>query len=71
MNERRHHVQLVLQREMAGIEKMQFGIGEITKIGMRALGREDLVVFAPRDQRRRLAITEKGLDLRIQRHVTT
>src|SRR6266853_205887 len=36
VDERRHDVELVFQREMSGVEQMQLGVGQIAKIGSGA-----------------------------------
>ena len=54
---------------MAGVEKVQFCIGQISQIGCCAIRREDLVVLAPDDQRRRLALAEERLEFRVERNV--
>jgi hypothetical protein len=64
-----HHVGLVFQREMPGVEEMQLGVRQVSKIGRRAVGRKNLVVLAPDDQRRRLALAKECLKLRIERDV--
>src|SRR6267378_8363890 len=53
-----HLVGLVLQGEVAGVEEMKFHVREVTLVWMGAIDREDLVVLAPDDQRRRLAFAE-------------
>src|SRR5262245_36044331 len=40
----RHHVQLLFQREMAGVEQVELRLREISEVGRRARSREDLVV---------------------------
>jgi hypothetical protein len=32
VNKRRHHVELVFQREMSGAEQMQLGVGQIAEV---------------------------------------
>ena len=64
-----HHIGLVLKREMPGVDEMQFGVRQVLKIGRRAVGGEDLVVLAPDDQRRRLALAKERLEFRIERDV--
>ncbi len=54
---------------MGGIEEIELCFGKIAKTRMRALFREDLVIFAPDDQRRRLAVAEECLELWMERQV--
>src|SRR5664279_2527285 len=70
VDERRHYVELVFQCKMPGIEQVKFGVRQISQVRMRAIEREDLVVCAPNDQRRRLAFAEERLKLRIERNIT-
>src|SRR5687767_9153159 len=46
-------VELLLEREMARVEQVQLGVGQVALVGLGAGGAEDLVVLAPGDQRRR------------------
>ena len=62
-NDRCHHVQLVLQREMAGVQQVQVRMRQIAQIGIGTFSREDLVVATPDDQRRRLIAAKEGLEL--------
>src|SRR3954452_16658226 len=68
-DERRHLVQLVLQREMAGVEQVQVGVRKVAPEGMRTRCREDRVVGAPDDQRRRTPLAEIRLHRRIEQQV--
>src|ERR1700742_2215125 len=68
-DERLHDVELVLKGEMAGVEKVQFGLRQVAQVRCRARSREYLVVLAPDDQRWRVAFAEEGLELRIERDV--
>src|SRR5688572_13947460 len=68
-NQRCHLIELVFEREMSRVEDMKLRRGKIAKIRMRALLGKYLVVLAPDDQRRRLALAEELLKLRIERHV--
>jgi hypothetical protein len=70
VDQRRHNVQLVFQREMTGVEKVKFGIRQVSKIWPCAISREYLVVLSPHDQRGRLVFTEKGLEFRIEWNVS-
>src|SRR5512134_137145 len=60
---------LVLQQEMSGVEEVKLDLLQVPLIGMRAIRREDLVVLAPHNQRRRLMRAEIRLDGGIQRQV--
>jgi hypothetical protein len=60
---------LVFQREVSRVEQVQLGVRQILQVGARTLRREDHVVLAPHDQRRRLPLAEELLELRIQRGI--
>jgi len=62
-----HLIALILQREMAGVDQVKLDIGKVALVGIGAVGRDNLVVFAPDDQRRRLVFAEIGLHGRIKR----
>src|SRR6185312_13895540 len=62
-------VPVLLQGEVAGVEQVKFQVVEIPLVGMGPFGRENLVVLAPDDQRRRLVLAEIRLPLRIQGRV--
>src|SRR3954465_14013838 len=64
-----HLVRFVLQREVPGVEKVEFDFRQVALVGMRPVGREDLVVPAPDDQRRRLMFAKVSLDDGIERQV--
>ena len=53
------------------VSSMEFGVRQILQVRMRAIGREDLVVCAPNDQRRRLPFAEERLELWIERNIAT
>src|SRR5688572_32774143 len=57
---------LVLQREMSAIEQVQLRARQILEVRTCAVRREDHVVLAPHDQRRRLTLAEELLELRVQ-----
>ena len=56
----------VLDREVAAVEYVQLGVGQVAQVGPPALGGEEEVVFAPQDQRLRLTLPQERLPLRIQ-----
>src|SRR5919109_711582 len=58
-----------LKGEVAGIEKMNLRVRDVALVGRGTGCDEDGIVLAPNDQRRRLALAEVGLPLRIQRDV--
>ena len=68
-HEPRDLLAFVFEREVAGIEQVQLGFGQVAQVGVCAVGGEDLVVLAPDDQRRRLALAEERLEARVQRDV--
>src|SRR5687767_9874273 len=68
-NQRRHLVELVLERKMPGVEDMKLRIRQIAKVGVRTCFGKNLVVLAPDDQRRRFALAEELLKLGIERHI--
>ena len=59
-----------LERKMAGVEKVNLGIGIITRKRLRAGGQEERVVLAPHSERRRAPRPEELLELRVKRDVT-
>ena len=65
-DQRDHLVRLVLEREVSRVDKVQLGVRQVAQIGRRAVGRKDLIVLAPDDQRRRLALAKERLELRIE-----
>lgn len=64
-HEPRDSVAFLFEREMAGVEQMQLDVFEIARVGARPLGRKDLIVLAPDNQRRRLMPPEVLLPLSI------
>ena len=60
-------VTVFFQREVAGIEQVELNILQVPLVGMRSLGRENLVVLAPDDQRRWLMFAEVSLPRRVKR----
>jgi hypothetical protein len=59
-----------LERKMASVVKVKFGIGIITRKRLRAGGQEERVVLAPHCERRRAPRPEELLELRVKRDVT-
>src|SRR4051794_8881261 len=51
-NQRCHLIELVLEREVTGIQNVHFGGRQVPQIGMCAHLRENLIVLAPYDNRR-------------------
>ncbi len=49
---------ILFQGEMPGVQKVEVEVHEVPLVGIRPVGREDVVVLAPDDQRRRLVLTE-------------
>ena len=58
-----------LQGEVPGIEEMEVDGLQVTPVGLSSGRREDLIVLAPDDQHRRLALAEIRLPLRVERRV--
>ena len=58
-----------LKREVAAVEKVQFGLAKIALIRLRAFDGEEGVVLAPDDQDPGLMIAEIGVPLVIERDV--
>src|SRR4029453_2603092 len=56
----------VLDGEVAAVEHVQLGVGQVAQVGAAAFGREEDVVFAQKDDRLRLPLPEERLPLRIQ-----
>src|SRR4029453_8919846 len=56
----------VLDGEVAAVEHVQLGVGQVAQVGAAPLGREEDVVLAPEDERLRLPPPEERLPLRIQ-----
>lgn len=55
---------VLFQREVAGVEQVQPGLGQVAQIGGGAFRRKDLVVLAPDDEHRRLVLAEIRLTRR-------
>ena len=58
MHQRPNPIHFFLQREMARVEKMELGTGDISFEEFSTLHRKDSVVFAPSDQRGGPSFTE-------------
>ena len=61
-DQRDHFVGFILKGEVAGVEEVQLGVGQVARVRMRTVRGEDLVVLAPDDQRRRPMLAEKSLN---------
>lgn len=59
-------VALVFEREMAGVEQVQFGIRQVPQVGTCAGGGKDFVVLAPYQQCRGLVLAEELVETRIE-----
>src|SRR5262249_5269653 len=68
-DQRNHLIGLVLKRKMAGVDEMKLGVRKIALIRKGTIGRENLIVFAPDDERRRPMVPEIRLHLRVKRNV--
>src|SRR5271166_7006952 len=55
------HPAVFFQGEVPSVEQVELDVLKIPLVGVRPLFREDRVVLAPDDQRRRLALTEVRL----------
>jgi hypothetical protein len=60
---------IFFKSEVAGVEQMEFEVLQVAFVGLRSFSREDRIVFAPDDQRRRLVVTEVCLPLAVQGRV--
>jgi len=65
MHQRPNPIQLFFQGEMARIQKMELCAGNISFNEFSTLHREDSIVFAPRDQRSGLTLTEVLLPIAV------
>ena len=54
---------------MAGVEKVKLHVGQVAFVRKCAIGRKNLVVFPPYDQRGRQVVAKLGLHCRIKRQV--
>ena len=59
-------VRMRFQREVARVEQMHFGVGDVAAVGFGAGRQEGCVVLAPDGQQRRLVGAEIRLECRIQ-----
>jgi len=64
-----HFVGFVLERKMPRVDQVKLDLGQVALVRVSAVGREDFVVLAPDDERRRLMLAEICLHLRIKRHI--
>src|SRR5262245_15501886 len=64
-----HFVGFVLERKMPRVDQVKLDLGQVALVRVSAVGREDLVVLAPDDERRRLMLAEICLHLRIKLHI--
>src|SRR5262249_5520435 len=55
----------VFEREVPGVDQVKLDLGQVTFIGVRPVGRENLVVLAPDDKGWRLIVAEVRLHQRI------
>src|SRR5262249_562294 len=62
-------VSIFFEREVAGVDQMEFEVLQVAFVGLRSFSREDRIVFAPNDQRRRLVLTEVCLPLVVEGRV--
>src|SRR6478752_6303644 len=68
-DQRHHLVGFVFQSKVSGVEEVKLHIGQIALVRMCALGRKDLVVLAPHQQRRRPVLTKISLHRGIERQI--
>src|SRR6266404_2525889 len=54
---------------MTGIQPMHFCLGKILEIGLTTLWSKKDIALSPKDDRLGLALTEKGLPFRVERHI--
>src|SRR5262249_35587463 len=64
-----HFVGFVLERKMPCVDQVKLDLGQVALVRVSAVGREDFVVLAPDDERRRLMLAEICLHLRIKRQI--
>jgi hypothetical protein len=68
-HEVRDRVDVRLEREVAGVEDVVLEAAQVALVGLGSSEREDRIVLAPRDQRRRLVGAKVGLPARIERRI--
>jgi hypothetical protein len=68
-DQRSHFGPVGLECEVAGVQQVQLNVLQITLVGRRTIGDEDLVILAPQYEHCRLVLAEVGLPLRIERHI--
>ena len=64
-----HQRTIFIQCEMAGIEKVKFDTLQVIQIRVGASFRKDVIVLAPKDDRRGLMLAEERLPERILIHI--
>jgi hypothetical protein len=69
VDERRHFIELVLKREVSGIEQVQFCVRQVVEVRVSPVRRKNLIVPAPNDQRRWLVLAKERLEFGIERNV--
>src|SRR6516165_7002603 len=62
-------VAMRFEREVAGIQKLHFGVRDVAFEGLRTRRQEEWVVLAPHGQKRRLVFAEVTLEFWIERDV--
>ena len=62
-------LEVVLDREVAGVETDELGVGEVAEVRLAAFGREEDVALPPEDEGVRLAPAERRLPRRVQSSV--
>src|SRR5690242_15526000 len=60
---------LAFEREMPGIEQVDFGLGIVTPEGLGAGGQEERIVLAPDGEKRRSPAAEVLLEFGIERDI--
>src|SRR6516162_2490260 len=68
-DERHHFVRFVLECKMPCVDQVKLDLGQVALVRVSAVGREDLVILAPDDERRRLMLAEICLQDRIKRQI--
>ena len=64
-DERDHFIGLFFERKVAGVEQMELRLRQVTQIWRGTIGRENLVILAPENERWWLTLAEEGLELRV------
>ena len=68
-DERRNFISLRIQREVAGVEHVNFGIRDILAVAFRLSEIEREIMLAPEDQKLRLRLLHPRLPFRISVYV--